>query len=144
MKAILMEWDTLPLLSPPVRDADDNCNGQGYYAVRGHCYYVGEEEVTWYEAQERCLARSGDLAVLADRELREEMHIFMDNMFPYAKKVWIGLKKGGYYWASGKRIVVNLNHHLLISSSDISLIFSNSHQGHNLISYYLYKIILGG
>jgi hypothetical protein len=87
---------------PADRSATDSCLGTGYHQIHDRCFYIGEELITWFEARTQCESRGGDLAIVASRELREELHVYLDGVFPYAKKIWIGMQKGGWHWSSGQ------------------------------------------
>ena len=82
----------------PCPDDLNTHHPQGHVAIGTRCYYInGIDRRSWFEARNDCHSRGGDLAVITDRELENDLAPYIPKGFS-----WFGLVRMQLFWTTGR------------------------------------------
>ena len=81
------------------------------------CYFVSRDAVSnWYVAKYNCEQLEGRLAIVNSKEIHDEISHIINNIITApslmtSRKLWIGLRRGGWTWDTGKdvQVIVAMN-----------------------------------
>ncbi|CAH1781368.1 unnamed protein product [Owenia fusiformis] len=83
---------------------DERCR-PSWMEVKGQCYHVMDDEITWFDGQKQCRAMGGDLATINDQQANDAITSYLGLI---RKDVWIGLNeinfKGQYDWSDSSPV----------------------------------------
>ena len=87
------------------------------------CYFVSRDAVSnWYVANYNCKQLEGRLAIVNSQEIHSEISYIINDIITAdslitSRKLWIGLRRGGWTWDTGKDFSVMIEVNLPLSTT---------------------------
>ena len=107
VNTIVMIHETFSVNDTPCPDDLNHPHPQGYFAIGTRCYYInGIDKKSWFEARNDCHRKGGDLAVITDRQQKNDLATEIQDGFH-----WFGLVRVQLFWTTGRcdKILLPLN-----------------------------------